>query len=83
MKAERRSRSGGLLAAAGLCLSLGLSACGSTEGNIALGVLGAIVGGFVLRALIAAGSLIFGLVGAVVGACILIWLYQRYFKGRF
>ena len=36
-----------------------------------------------LRALIAAGSLIFGLVGAVVGACILIWLYQRYVKGRF
>lgn len=51
--------------------------------TIALGVLGAIVGGFVLRALIAAGSLIFGLVGAVVGACILIWLYQRYVKGRF
>lgn len=51
--------------------------------TIAIGVLGAIIGGFVLRALIAAGSLIFGLVGAVVGACILIWLYQRYFKGRF
>ena len=51
--------------------------------TIAIGVLGAIVGGFVLRTLIAAGSLIFGLVGAVVGACILIWLYQRYFKGRF
>lgn len=51
--------------------------------TIAIGVLGAIVGGLVLRGLIAAGSLIFGLVGAVVGACILIWLYQRYFKGRF
>ena len=51
--------------------------------TIAIGVLGAIVGGLVLRALIAAGSLIFGLVGAVVGACILIWLYQRYVKGRF
>ena len=50
--------------------------------TIAIGVLGAIIGGFVLRALIAAGSLIFGLVGAIVGACILIWLYQRYFKGR-
>lgn len=49
----------------------------------AIGVLGAIIGGFVLRALIAAGSLVFGLVGAVIGACILIWLYQRYFKGRF
>lgn len=51
--------------------------------TIAIGVLGAIIGGLVLRGLIAAGSLIFGLVGAVVGACILIWLYQRYFKGRF
>ena len=50
--------------------------------TIAIGVLGAIVGGFVLRTLIAAGSLIFGLVGAVVGACILIWLYQRFLKGR-
>ena len=50
--------------------------------TIAIGVLGAIIGGFVLRALIAAGSLLFGLVGAIVGACILIWLYQRYFKGR-
>ena len=51
--------------------------------TVAIGVLGAIVGGFVLRALIAAGSLIFGLVGAIVGACLLIWLYQRYVKGRF
>lgn len=50
--------------------------------TIAIGVLGAIIGGVVLRMLIAAGSLIFGLVGAVVGACVLIWLYQRYFKGR-
>lgn len=50
--------------------------------TIALGVLGAIIGGVVLRLLITAGSFIFGLVGAVVGACILIWLYQRYFKGR-
>jgi len=51
--------------------------------TIALGVLGAIIGGVILRLLIAAGSFIFGLVGAVVGACILIWLYQRYFKDRF
>lgn len=51
--------------------------------TIAIGVLGAIIGGVVLRMLIAAGSLIFGLVGAIIGACVLIWLYQRYFKGRF
>ena len=51
--------------------------------TIAIGVRGAIIGGLVLRGLIAAGSLIFGLVGAVIGACILIWVYQRYLKGRF
>lgn len=51
--------------------------------TIAIGILGAIIGGLVLRGLIAAGSMIFGLVGAVAGACVLIWLYQRYVKGRF
>lgn len=50
--------------------------------TIAIGILGAIIGGLILRGLIAAGSLIFGLIGAIVGACVLIWLYQRYFKGR-
>jgi uncharacterized membrane protein YeaQ/YmgE (transglycosylase-associated protein family) len=51
--------------------------------TIAIGILGAIIGGLVLRGLIVAGSMIFGLVGAVAGACVLIWLYQRYAKGRF
>ncbi len=50
--------------------------------TVAIGVLGAVVGSFVLRALITVGSLIFGLVGAIVGACLLIWLYQRYFRGK-
>jgi uncharacterized membrane protein YeaQ/YmgE (transglycosylase-associated protein family) len=49
--------------------------------TIAIGILGAIIGGLVLRGLIVAGSMIFGLVGAVAGACVLIWLYQRYVKG--
>ena len=48
--------------------------------TIAIGILGAIIGGLVLRGLIVAGSMIFGLVGAVAGACVLIWLYQRYVK---
>ena len=52
----------------------------STVETIAIGVLGAIVGGLVLRVLIAASSIAFGLVGAVVGACLLIWLYQRYVR---
>jgi len=51
--------------------------------TIAIGILGAIIGGLVLRGLIVAGSMIFGLVGAVAGACVLIWLHQRYVKGRF
>lgn len=51
--------------------------------TIALGVLGAIVGGFVLRAVIAASSLAFGLIGAILGACLLIWLYLRFIKRRF
>ena len=51
--------------------------------TIAIGILGAIIGGLVLRGLIVAGSMIFGLVGAVAGACVLIWLYQRYVKDRF
>lgn len=48
--------------------------------TVAIGLLGAVLGGAVLRAVIAVSSLAFGLIGAVVGACILIWLYQRYLK---
>ncbi|MGB0410198.1 MAG: GlsB/YeaQ/YmgE family stress response membrane protein [Pikeienuella sp.] len=48
--------------------------------TIAIGVLGAIVGGVILRVLIAASSAAFGLVGAVIGACLLIWLYRRYLR---
>lgn len=49
--------------------------------TIAIGVLGAIVGGLVLRTLIAVSGALFGLIGAIAGACLLIWLYQRYFRG--
>ncbi len=52
----------------------------STAETIAIGVLGAIVGGVVLRVLITASTIVFGLVGAIVGACLLIWLYQRYVR---
>lgn len=48
--------------------------------TVAVGLLGAVVGGFLLRALVAVSGLAFGLVGAVAGACVLIWLYQRYFR---
>ncbi len=48
--------------------------------TIAIGVLGALVGGIVLRVLASALGAAFGFVGAVVGAVLLIWLWQRYFQ---
>lgn len=50
--------------------------------TIAIGLLGAVIGGVLLRLLVAASSLGYGLVGAVAGACLLIWAYQRWFRRR-
>ncbi|MEM7269384.1 MAG: GlsB/YeaQ/YmgE family stress response membrane protein [Pseudomonadota bacterium] len=55
----------------------------STVETVALGLLGAVVGGLVLRTLIAVSGMLFGFVGAVAGACLLIFLYMRFVKGRF
>lgn len=49
--------------------------------TIAIGVLGALVGGMVLRLLLAAMGLLSGLIGAILGAMLLIWLWDRY-SGR-
>lgn len=46
--------------------------------TIAIGVLGAIIGGLVVRALLAVLGLAAGFIGAVLGALLLIWLYQTY-----
>jgi uncharacterized membrane protein YeaQ/YmgE (transglycosylase-associated protein family) len=43
--------------------------------TIAVGVLGALVGGFAVRIVL---PLLGGVLGAVLGACVLIWLLQRY-----
>lgn len=52
----------------------------------AIGVLGAIVGGVVLRGLailmLGAGSVASLFVGGLVGAVVLIWIYKTYFVGR-
>lgn len=48
--------------------------------TVAVGVLGAIVGGIVLRSIVAVSSVAFGLIGAIIGACVVIWLYLRYFR---
>lgn len=51
--------------------------------TIAIGALGALVGGFVLRFLIALIGAAAGFVGAVLGAIALIWLWRVYGpKGR-
>lgn len=46
--------------------------------TIAIGVLGALIGGLILRSLIALASWAAGFVGAILGALLLIWLWQRF-----
>ena len=46
--------------------------------TIAIGVLGALVGGLVLRFLLAITGLAAGFVGAILGAMALIWLWETY-----
>jgi uncharacterized membrane protein YeaQ/YmgE (transglycosylase-associated protein family) len=50
--------------------------------TVAIGVLGALVGGLVLRALLTMMGAASGFVGAVLGAMLLIWLYQKYVARR-
>lgn len=46
--------------------------------TIAIGVFGALIGGFVLRFLISIGGFMSGFVGAVLGAMALIWAWKHY-----
>lgn len=46
--------------------------------TIAIGVAGALVGGFALRAVIMVSGWMAGFVGAVLGAMALIWLWKTY-----
>ncbi|MEZ5777662.1 MAG: GlsB/YeaQ/YmgE family stress response membrane protein [Paracoccaceae bacterium] len=46
--------------------------------TVAIGVLGALLGGLVLRLLIAVTGFAAGFVGAVLGAMALIWLWETY-----
>lgn len=47
--------------------------------TVAIGVFGALIGGFVLRFLVMVTGWLAGLVGAVLGAMLLIWLWKKYF----
>ena len=46
--------------------------------TIAIGVLGALIGGFVLTMLLAVLGMAAGFIGAVLGALVLIWVFQTY-----
>ena len=46
--------------------------------TIALGVGGALIGGFLLRFLLVVTSWMAGFVGTVLGAMVLIWLWKTY-----
>ncbi len=46
--------------------------------TIAIGVLGALIGGLLLRFLLMLTGLAFGFVGAVLGALAVIWLWQAF-----
>lgn len=46
--------------------------------TIGIGVLGALIGGFVLRSMIVLAGWAAGFVGAVLGALLLIWLWKTY-----
>ncbi len=48
--------------------------------TIAIGVLGALIGGLLLRFLLTLTGMAFGFVGALLGAVFLIWAWQTYIK---
>lgn len=48
----------------------------NTLATVMVGVAGALIGGMVIRLLLAAGGAVGGFVGAVLGAMIVIWIVQ-------
>ena len=45
-----------------------------------IGIVGALVGGFLLRALLTVMGWLSGFVGAVLGALLVIWIWQTYLR---
>ena len=46
--------------------------------TIALGIAGALIGGFLLRMVLALSGWAFGIIGAILGAMALIWLWKTF-----
>ena len=70
-------------AAAGLIATKVMKLDASLPVTIAIGVLGALIGGMVLRGLMTVGAAGGGVVGAILGAMLLIWLWRRYIRHWF
>ncbi len=50
--------------------------------TISIGVIGALVGGLVIRFLLTMVGAVATFIGAVLGAIVLIWIYQRYIERK-
>lgn len=48
--------------------------------TLLVGIAGAVVGGLIMRALLAVMGWMPGFVGAVLGALLLIWIWKTYFR---
>lgn len=48
--------------------------------TIAIGVLGALIGGLLLRGIVALFGMAAGFVGAVLGALAVLWIYKTYLQ---
>lgn len=69
-------------AAAGLIASKLMRTQLSLLETLGIGMLGAVIGGLVLRFLLVAMGILGGLVGAILGAMLLIWVYRTYLSNR-
>ena len=50
----------------------------NTVQTIAIGIAGALIGGFLLRMVLALSGWAFGIIGAILGAMALIWLWKTF-----
>lgn len=48
--------------------------------TVAIGIAGALVGGVLLRFLLAVAGMVSGLIGAILGAVLLIWVWQKFWN---
>ncbi len=67
-------------AAAGFLATRIMDIEASVPVTIAIGVLGALIGGALLRFLLMLTGMAFGFIGALVGALAVIWIWQTYIR---